>query len=338
MSWRAAALAALLGASAAAAQDGGTDAGLLPVKLLRAGSEWRYRLGDSAPPSDWAQPTYDDERWKSAPAPLGYGEPGVVSPLTPNLLSYYARARFELSVAPEELQRLTAQVDYDDGFVLFLNGREAVRRNVPSGQGFNTAANNAHESGSPASIDLSGSQSLLVPGENFLAVELHNDNTSSTDAYLEVELTGELARVPPPTVRALSPALGAQRVPVSSALSFELFDLAGVDPSNVTLSLEGAPVALSADGPPERRLFTATRSQPLPTGSNVELALTARNGAGVAMEPLRWTFRTASAGYGATDPVGCGCGAGGSAPPLALAALLLLRWRPRAKSRAGRVG
>ncbi len=313
------ALLLLLLASAAHAQDGGVPALLLPLK-----SEWRYRVGDA--PADWMQPAYDDERWKLSASPLGYGEPEVPAPLPDNPLAFYARRRFELRVLPSEVQRLNARVDFDDGFVLFLNGREVLRRNLPANQTFTTPASTGHESGSPSDFDLTANTSLLVAGENLLAVEVHNEGPGSDDALLEVEVRATLATAPAPQLRNLSPALGETDVSPNTTISFELVDATGVDPGELFFAVQAEPVQGQLSGSPELRSVTYAPPIPFPSGATVAVEVGARNRAGVTLPPFRWTFRTAAPASPPGSAPGCGCA---SAPAGTLALVVLVAWRGR---------
>ncbi|MCZ6794951.1 MAG: CotH kinase family protein, partial [Planctomycetota bacterium] len=74
-------------------------------------------------------------------------------------------------------------VDYDDGFVAYLNGQEVARANLGNPGDpvlFDQPADGSHEAGSP---DLFGiPRSFLETGENVLAVETHNGTLGSSDA------------------------------------------------------------------------------------------------------------------------------------------------------------
>jgi hypothetical protein len=83
---------------------------------------------------------------------------------------------------------LILEVDYDDGFVAYLNGTEVARRGlgtvgiVPM---FDQSAT-LREAGTSESIPIC--HELLVPGRNVLAFEVHNATLSSTDLSLKPAL------------------------------------------------------------------------------------------------------------------------------------------------------
>ena len=83
---------------------------------------------------------------------------------------------------PASFKTLTARVMFDDGFVIYLNGTEVKRGNMPTGMltfGTNAAsvrnANFAYDT-----FDLTPFRSLLVPGRNVIAAEVHQVHPSNS--------------------------------------------------------------------------------------------------------------------------------------------------------------
>src|SRR5512139_3370775 len=95
------------------------------------GASWRYLRGlDEASSPDiaaWRAGSFDDSSWATGSAPLGYGETGLgtdLNLLTPrmqgNYSCIYLRKTFEVS-RPDDAVRFVANVDYDDGFIIWIN-------------------------------------------------------------------------------------------------------------------------------------------------------------------------------------------------------------------------
>ena len=102
--------------------------------------------------------------------------------------------------------RLGLMVNYDDGFVAYLNGKEVLRRNV-KGDGA-AASVSSHEAGGYEFFELSAVQSLLKPGDNVLALVGHNVSIDSSDFTLDpyfvyVPEQSTAADAPRPTPAAL---------------------------------------------------------------------------------------------------------------------------------------
>src|SRR4051812_31362952 len=193
-------------------------------RLISEGDAWRYYKGSSLPPLQsgvkWTQIAYDDSGWgPPSPSGFGYGDGDdgtVFADMQNNYISLYLRKTFAVA-DPANVAYLTLAIDYDDGFVAYLNGVEIGRRNMPAGAISNTtAAVGAHEasrgdaSGNPQEKEfIAINPALLVAGTNVLAIEGHNVSLTSSDLSLIPELYRgiNLVRGPylqMPTARALT--------------------------------------------------------------------------------------------------------------------------------------
>jgi tetratricopeptide (TPR) repeat protein len=164
---------------------------LTPV--LPRHSLWKYDTTGTDLGTAWRQPAYSDSAWASGIGILGYGEPYVATavPSGPDSLTRYPttyfRIRFEMPDPLPTILSLTLTAQYDDGFVVYLNGVEAARRAI-SGTGYTTLAT-THEAGAYEIVDLSGARLALVPGTNLLAVEVHQAALDSPDLVWDADLT-----------------------------------------------------------------------------------------------------------------------------------------------------
>jgi hypothetical protein len=79
----------------------------------------------------------------------------------------------------------------DDGAIVFLNGTEIFRSNMPEGAAtYVTAAAVAVNGGNEAaSFSTNVSPALLVEGSNVLAVEVHQQSATSSDMSFNLALT-----------------------------------------------------------------------------------------------------------------------------------------------------
>jgi hypothetical protein len=104
--------------------------------------------------------------------------------------SAYVRVRFTVA-NPSDLDRLRMIVNYDDGFVAYLNGVEVARRNappVPSWSSAATASRSVGEALESELIDLSAELAALQDGQNILAFHGLNVAASDNDFLLDVQL------------------------------------------------------------------------------------------------------------------------------------------------------
>lgn len=157
---------------------------------------WKYKDDGSDQGSAWRKPDFDDSAWSSGRAKLGYGDPGegtTVSygPAGSNkYITTYFRHHFTID-NPEAYHALTIRLLVDDGCVIYLNGAEVARRNMPEGD-VNyktlawTAVGGAEES---RFFNYSIASSVLASGDNVLAVEVHQDAANSSDLGFDLGLT-----------------------------------------------------------------------------------------------------------------------------------------------------
>jgi hypothetical protein len=153
----------------------------------------------------WTVVDFDDSSWSEGAGGLGYADDDdeTVVNIQGSAWSLYIRRVFTAST--EDSSRtdpLKLLVDYDDGFVAYLNGSEVARENLGSRGEFtphNTRASGLHEAGTPSIFDLGFASAKLVPGENVLTLQVHNNVYASSDlsiiADLIIETVPELVLV-----------------------------------------------------------------------------------------------------------------------------------------------
>ncbi len=169
-----------------------------PSVVSPAGSVWRYLDDGSDQGTAWTGIGFDDSSWSSGPAQLGYdeGDESTLVGYGPDPDNRYPTTYFRRTfTVPESwnVVGLTMRLLRDDGAIIHLNGSEAVRQNMPAGTvDYQTwaAANVAgvdEDTFHASSVD----PSLLVPGTNRLAVEVHQINGSSVDMSFDLEVVAE---------------------------------------------------------------------------------------------------------------------------------------------------
>jgi len=169
------------------------DLGLVGVKahdtMISTGAVWKYNDTSALPGSDWMIPGFDDTGWSANPAPLGlaHGEATTVTKQT----TVYFRKNFSVpDLSP--YSGLKVRAWRDDGLVLYLNGEEIFRDNLPSGSiDFNTFAQ-AEITEDPPLVEFTLPTTLLQVGENLLAAEVHLASGADNDLFMDLELSGTL--------------------------------------------------------------------------------------------------------------------------------------------------
>lgn len=169
------------------------------VSLLPAGSTWRYIDTNVPPAPAWTTAAFDDSALPSGPAPLGFGDPHIVTNVSfgPNAASKYIttwfRATFNVTGAAS-ITSSNLKLLRDDGALVFLNGVEVLRSNLPI-NGVNQATLATAGIAPPDETTYFGvalDPSLFVEGSNVLTAEVHQATADSSDLGFDVEITASL--------------------------------------------------------------------------------------------------------------------------------------------------
>lgn len=163
------------------------------VALIPRGSVWRYSNDGQDLGDRWRAPDFDDSRWLSGPGPLGYGDGDEAtvtrSSGTPHPITAYFRREFEV---PDDVtwNRLILHVLRDDGVVVYLNGQEIWRDNLPDGPiDFGTLAEEATDRENDYRTTTVPIRAL-VTGRNVLSVAVHQASPASSDLGFDLALSG----------------------------------------------------------------------------------------------------------------------------------------------------
>lgn len=157
---------------------------------------FHYLVPDTEPSADWILLNYNDAAWESATGSFGYGDGDDSTLIESGTTSIYLRKIVNLP-ASVPVKQLLLDIDYDDAFVAYLNGVEVARsQNLLAGTpGIDGSVTTDHEAvmysgGVPERFVLD--TSLLVEGNNILAVHIMNVGTSSSDLSARIFLNAKL--------------------------------------------------------------------------------------------------------------------------------------------------
>jgi len=165
--------------------------------LVPTGSTWKYLDDGSDQGIAWRDSGFADAGWASGPGQLGYGDGDETTTVgygpDPNnkYVTTYFRHSFDVA-DPDQYETLGLRLLRDDGAIVYLNGAEVGRSNMPdSGVDYSTFA--------PGTVGGTDEDvfyqsyiypTRLVAGTNVLAVEIHQRSLSSSDVSLDLELKG----------------------------------------------------------------------------------------------------------------------------------------------------
>lgn len=167
------------------------------IELSPVLAEWR-RLDTAAAPAGWTVPGFDDSAWPSGPAEIGFGDGGEATLVPPGRVTYYVRRTFTVT-DPATLTDLRLELLADDGAIVYVNGTEVARTNLPAGViGDHTLATTARFGNLEDSFKtFVVPASVLVDGTNTIAVEVHQNGASSSDLSFDARLSAVRDTVAP---------------------------------------------------------------------------------------------------------------------------------------------
>lgn len=174
------------------------------LRLIAPHAAWSYLDDGSDADTGWRGPAFDDASWAMGEAQLGYGDGDEITLVrcrvgwpeatacpgggtADRIVATYFRRRFEVE-DPARLDALTLRLVADDGAVVYLNGLEVVRQNLPAGEIlYDTLASGAGGEDN-AFTDHALAPGELVAGTNVIAVEIHQHSPASSDVSFNLEL------------------------------------------------------------------------------------------------------------------------------------------------------
>lgn len=158
--------------------------------VISQGDDWKYLAAQSEPANNWRFMDFDDSSWLTGKSGFGFGDDDDATKIS-DATSVFIRKKFNIT-NPSGIAQLILHMDYDDGFVAYLNGQEIARANMDDrGQYpiFSSLATNQHEASiyqglAPEKFTIENPSAILKAGENILAIQGHNILSSSTDFSL----------------------------------------------------------------------------------------------------------------------------------------------------------
>lgn len=177
---------------------------------VSASDQWKYIVPIIQPPVNWNSIGFNDVSWTPGAGGIGYGDGDDNTQLTPPLYSVFMRKSFTVTDTSKIVAAILT-MDFDDGFVAYLNGTEIARANIGvtgTPPPFDQLAFKEHEAlfyqgqvPENFKIDIDLLKSALVNGTNIFSIQVHNVNYSSSDLsaipYLHFGLKDNSAFFPP---------------------------------------------------------------------------------------------------------------------------------------------
>lgn len=175
------------------------------IGLALPGDTWKWWIGPgepSAPPEAWRQPEFNDLAWGTGRAGFSWYRTGYAATALPENVVETSTVHLRRQFVVEDVsavQWLVLRIDYDDGFVAFLNGVEVARRGMPGEANtfvpYNTLASR-RASGNAELVDLTRWTGALRQGTNVLALQWHSAYSWASARLLLPELLANFTRGP----------------------------------------------------------------------------------------------------------------------------------------------
>ena len=177
---------------AAASGPGPTIGEPLPV-FVQSGDPWRYLDNGSDQGTQWRQRSFNDSAWTTSGSEFGYGDDDEVTlinfgpdPSDRHITTYFRKTFKVNDVASHSSVVLDMIVD--DAAVVYVNGIEVFRTNMPGGDinSETRAVSAVQNSNVVVSTDID--RNILVNGDNIIAVEVHQVSPDSSTLSFNLAL------------------------------------------------------------------------------------------------------------------------------------------------------
>jgi hypothetical protein len=219
------------------------------VFVPRVSTTWHYRKGTSEasdPATAWRALSFvEDSSWLTGQTSVGFGDDDDNTILTDMQNSYssvYLRRVFTVP-AGEIPPSLKLRVRVDDGCVVWINGIEVARLHVPTGTlNYNSFATD-HEAGAATfeEVTISNAASVLVEGDNVIAIHALNSTLGGDDFSIDAELVAsEVGANTAPTPGAINSAFSSTAPPAIDNVAHSPVSPAGGQAVTVTARVLGA--------------------------------------------------------------------------------------------------
>ncbi len=164
--------------------------------LIEKKATWKYFDLGIDPGNEWVTNNYNDSSWGVGQAQLGYGdgdENTIISyggNSNDKHITTYFRKKFTVTNVSDFSSQMYLNLMRDDAAIVYLNGEEVTRSNMPEGSvNFQTPAI-TYVSGDEEDLyfPFQINANVLLEGENLITVEIHQAYVTSSDISFDLEL------------------------------------------------------------------------------------------------------------------------------------------------------
>lgn len=162
-------------------------------QFVTRGASWKY-FDQGTTPTNWHTEAFNDGAWLQGNAQLGYGDGdeatvvGYGGNASNKFITTYFRKSFSIADVTN-MQDATGTVLFDDGVVIYVNGTEVYRNNLPGGAITMSTLALGAVADENAYNTFTVDKSLLKTGNNIIAVEIHQSGAASSDISFDLSLS-----------------------------------------------------------------------------------------------------------------------------------------------------
>lgn len=162
--------------------------------IIANGDDWHY-YDQGYLSADWYTKPLD-QNWKTGKTPIGYGDRKVVTPIrfgtdpeNKDITKYFKK---EIYIKDDKYRAYEFRIMHDDGFVLYINGKELYRGNMPNGTATSkmlaiTTIQGREEAEFKIRIF---EPNVFKQGKNTISVSVHQNRKDSSDCLFSMDLIG----------------------------------------------------------------------------------------------------------------------------------------------------
>ncbi len=160
-------------------------------------ASYKYMKGKDASslPANWMTSGYTPTGWLAGNSPFRYGDGTggtLLSDMQNNYSTVYLLSTFNVQNI-SSLKDVSFSVNFDDGFVVWINGEEVFSINDPDERTYSSFAADQHESGAFETYILPAHDIEMKEGVNLIAIQSFNINLESSDFYIDFRINAEVA-------------------------------------------------------------------------------------------------------------------------------------------------
>lgn len=171
------------------------------TQFVSSGDSWKYLDDGSDQGTAWRGTGFADGAWSEGPSPLGYGDgdeaqevgfvdadPGTGG-IQKNATTYFRKV--VAITTPSVYGEFKLDYVFDDAIAIYVNGNEVERIHLEDEAAFDQYATLQSDENEMGTVILN--PAVFVPGNNTIAVEVHQLSGGSSDMSFDLELRGQPA-------------------------------------------------------------------------------------------------------------------------------------------------